>query len=269
MTVVELAPHRQPGQRRRGHPAPAAPGPRRRGPARRRPRRPGPHRAHQLVHHLQPGGAVQQRPGRHDPGPGRGHPGRGRPAQPRPGPGPPADRAVLELADQGAARQPRPVLLHPDPGGAEHRAAAAGRPVDRGARRDPGRHHRRQRRDGRGRPPGRLVRPRGHRGVLGRVHAAGVRGRHHPGGRCSRSRRTCCPPTATSGPAPASRSGWSTSSCPAWRSAWRSPRTSPGSCAPPWSRCSSRTTSSGPGSAACPTAASCSGTRCATRRARR
>ena len=33
---------------------------------------------------------------------------------------------------------------------------------------------------------------------------------------------------------------------PAWRSASRCPRTSPGSCAPPWSRCWSRTTSSGP-----------------------
>ena len=42
--------------------------------------------------------------------------------------------------------------------------------------------HRRDGRYGRRDPPGRLVRPRGHRGVLGGVDAPGLRGRDHPGG---------------------------------------------------------------------------------------
>ena len=76
--------------------------------------------------------------------------------------------------------------------------------------------------------------------------------------------RTCCPPTATSGRPAGSARGLSTSSCRASRLPSRSPRTSPASCGRRWSRSSSRTTSPARGSAACPTAGFFSGTRCAT-----
>ena len=74
------------------------------------------------------------------------------------------------------------VLLHPDPGVPVDRAAAARRPVDRDHGRHPGGHHRRDGGDGRRRPPRRLVRPRPHDRLLGRLDAAGLRRRHHPGG---------------------------------------------------------------------------------------
>ena len=64
------------------------------------------------------------------------------------------------------------------------------------------------------------------------------------------------PPAATSRRRPDSAPGLSTSSCPPSPSRCRSRPTSPGSCAPRWSRSSTRTTSSARGSAGCPTAGS-------------
>ena len=98
---------------------------------RRRPRRADSDPGAQLVHHLQPGRAVQQQPGGHDPRPGRGDPGGGGAPGSRARPGQTAARPVRELAVAGRARQPRGLLLHPDTGVADHRPAAARRPLDR------------------------------------------------------------------------------------------------------------------------------------------
>ena len=190
------------------------------GPARRRARRAGADRAAQHVHHLQPGRAVQQQPGGHDPGPGRGHPGRRGAAGPGPGPGPPAGRPVLELADPGgpAATSAGPtsprsrsaqsigqrlpvdlsiavlaVILAVIIGGGAGTVAAV--------------------------QPRQLVRPRRHPRRARRRPPCPPSWSASSWWSCSRSRPTCCRPTATSGRAPASRRGWSTSSCPPWRSA--------------------------------------------------
>ena len=141
-----------------------------------------------------------------------------RPAEPHPGPEPAADRAVLELADPGRRTEPRPVLTSPRSRVAQ--SIAQRLPVelvDRGAGRDPGR-------------PSSAAAPA--RSRPSAAAAGSTAGSPRPARRCrpsrrswsasswsccSRSRLTCCPPTATSGRAPASRSGWRTSSCPAWR----------------------------------------------------
>ena len=256
---------------RRGRRAPAAPRPRAgRRPARRRPRRPGADRGPQLVHHLQPGRAVQQQPGGHHPGPGRGHPGRRGAAEPRPRPGQAAAGAVLGLADPGAAGQPR--ASPTSPRSRCRRASASGCRS--------------------------TCRSRSLAVVLAVLigGTAGTVAAVRRGGWFDRAVTIVCSAVSTL-PAfvigiilvvlfavaahllPAngyvgavgqvSARGSSTSSCPPWPSACRSRPTSPGSCAPRWSRCWSRTTSPAPRSAACPTAGSCSGTRCATRPGRR
>ena len=171
------------------------------------------------VHHLRPGFAVQRQPGGHDPGQDTATPAAIARLNHALGPRPAADRAVLALAEPGAAGRPRPVS-----GSLRSRSAqsiAQRLPVDLSIALlavvlaallgGTARHGRRG-------PPGRLVRPRGHARsarpvstlpafVVGIVLVVLFAVTVH---RAARR-------TGTSARPPASRSGSSTSSCPAWR----------------------------------------------------
>ena len=237
--------------------APAAPDTGRRVTDRRRPRRADSDPGAQLVHHLQPGRAVQQQPGGHDPGPGRGDPGGGGAPGSRARPGQAAARPVLGTgcrrpcaATSGSPTSPRyrcrraspsgcpstcrspsgAVILAVLIGGTAGTVAAVRRGgwFDRGVT---------------------LV-------VLGGLDAAGLRGRDHPGRPVRGGRARAAGQRLRRARPRASARGSRTSSCRAWRWPCRSPRTSPGSCGPRWSPCSSRTTSPAPGSGACRTAGS-------------